>query len=123
MPNDYVKDLLGTLTFDRQPDLWRFVSQDDPPDLREAIFALRESRGWTAIVPYRNLTEHVRVLVRFELRVETHLHPFGLGGAIDEILGEAEIFCFFVDGSWASSIFVDERDADSAAAILTGLKR
>lgn len=123
MPNDYVKELLGTLTFERQPGLWRFISQDDPPDLREAIFALREVQGWTAIVPHREQADNIFGRVRFDLRVQTHLHPFGLGGAIDEILGEAEIFCFFVDGSWASSIFVDERDADTTEAILTNLKQ
>lgn len=118
MANDYVQELLRTLTIEKQPGSWQFVTQDLPPDLSEAIFALRERQGWTAIVPSRQPGSK---WVRFELSVRTHLHPFGLGAAIEEVLGKAEIPCFFVDGSFAPNIFVDERQADRAETLLAAL--
>jgi hypothetical protein len=127
VPNEYAKELLGTLTFDRRPGLWRFISQDEPPDLRDAIFAFRDRQGWTAIVPCGDdpKTTHSGALthryVRFDLRVETHIHPVGLGEVIPDVLWEEEISCFFVDGGWASSIFVDESEANGAEALLRRL--
>jgi hypothetical protein len=121
MPNDYARELLGTLTIDRQPGLWRFISQNDPPDLHDAIFAFREPKGWTALVPYRDVPERILKHVRFNLDVETHVHPVGLGEVIPEILREAEISCFFIDGGWGSAVFVEESEADRAEALLASL--
>jgi hypothetical protein len=123
VPNDYVRELLVTLTIDRQPGLWRFISQDDPPDLRDAVFAFRERQGWTAIVPYREVPERILKHVRFDLDLETHIHPVGLGEVILEILREAEISCFFIDGGWASAICVEESEADTAEAVLARAAR
>lgn len=120
--NDYIWDLLRTLTVERQDGLWRFISGESPPDLGEAIFAFRERDGWTAIIPYRAEPEHILRHVRFDLSVDTHIHPAGLGEVIPAILRDAEISCFFVDGGWRSAIFVVESDAEHTEAVLRRLK-
>ncbi len=103
-----------------------FISPDNAPQaLSAAIGTFREDEGVSAIVPEavaRELGEDGPAMARITLTVHSSLEGAGLTAAVSDALAMAGIACNVVAALKHDHLFVPQRRADEAIAVLKRLQ-
>jgi hypothetical protein len=119
--------LLRTLSPERQPGEYVYLTLDRLREDLEPVLAFREQEGWTLVVPRaraeRAGIDFVFPCALLTLRVHSSLLAVGLTAAVADALADAGIACNAVAAYYHDHLFVPLDRADEAIEILRRLSR
>lgn len=119
--------LLRTLSPERQPGEYVYVTSAHRRDDLEAVMRFREAEGWTLVLARaqaeRAGLEPVFPCAWLTLRVHSSLRAVGLTAAVATALADAGIACNAVAAYHHDHLFVPLDRADKAIEILRRLSR
>lgn len=121
--------LLADMTPSLHSERYAFISESEAsltlPLIRESFATIKESEGWTLVIPAArafqlDVAEPV-MFQRIELEVNSSLEAVGLTAAVSTALAQENISANVIAAYYHDHIFVPENDASAALNCLQRL--